>query len=136
MTEPKVTIYGASWCPDCQRSKKFLEEQFIPNRWVNIEQDKHGENYFLQRNAGKRIIPLVLFEEDTFLVEPTNPELARKLGGEPAGLSAQFMPHTKARQPPFRCESSCEGANKEEYGVKPSNCYCDRCRVIRTFLRL
>jgi thioredoxin reductase (NADPH) len=80
VTEPKVTIYGAYWCPDCQRLKKFLGEQFIPNRWVDIEPDKHGENYVLQRNSGKRIIPLVLFEEDTFLVEPTNPELARKLG--------------------------------------------------------
>jgi len=80
MTEPKVTVYGAYWCPDCRRSKKFLGEQFIPYRWVDIEQDKEAEAYVLQRNDGKRIIPLVLFEDDTFLVEPTNAELARKLG--------------------------------------------------------
>jgi thioredoxin reductase (NADPH) len=104
MVEPKVTVYGAYWCPDCRRSKKFLGEQFIPYRWVDIEQDKDGESYVLQRNDGKRIIPLVLFEDDTFLVEPTNAELARKLGlnteakktyydliiigGGPAGLTA------------------------------------------------
>src|SRR5215216_2641799 len=104
MTEPRVTVYGAYWCPDCRRSKKFLGEQFIPYRWVDIEQDKDGEAYVLQRNDGKRIIPLVLFEDDTFLVEPTNAELARKLGlrteaqktyydliiigGGPAGLTA------------------------------------------------
>ena len=80
MVEPKVTVYGAYWCPDCRRSKKFLGEQLIPYRWVDIEQDKDGEAYVLQRNEGKRIIPLVLFEDDTFLVEPTNAELARKLG--------------------------------------------------------
>ena len=80
MVDPKVTVYGAYWCPDCRRSKKFLGEQFIPYRWVDIEQDKDGEAYVLQRNNGKRIIPLVLFEDDTFLVEPTNAELARKLG--------------------------------------------------------
>jgi thioredoxin reductase (NADPH) len=104
MTDPKVTVYGAYWCPDCRRSKKFLGEQFIPYRWVDIEQDKDGEAYVLQRNDGKRIIPLVLFEDGTFLVEPTNAELARKLGlktdaqktyydliiigGGPAGLTA------------------------------------------------
>jgi len=33
MTEPKVTVYGAYWCPDCRRAKKFLGEQFIPYRW-------------------------------------------------------------------------------------------------------
>ncbi len=104
MTEPKVTVYGAYWCPDCRRSKKFLGEQFVPYRWVDIEQDKDGEAYVLQRNDGKRIIPLILFEDDTFLIEPTNAELARKLGltteakktyydliiigGGPAGLTA------------------------------------------------
>lgn len=111
MAEPKVypetrrvTVYGAYWCPDCRRSKKFLGEQFIPYRWVDIEQDKEAEAYVLQRNDGKRIIPLILFEDDTFLVEPTNAQLAKKLGlpteakktyydliiigGGPAGLTA------------------------------------------------
>ena len=104
MTETKVTVYGAYWCPDCRRSKKFLGEQFVPYRWVDIEQDKEAEAYVLQRNDGKRIIPLILFEDDTYLVEPTNAQLARKLGltteakktyydliiigGGPAGLTA------------------------------------------------
>jgi thioredoxin reductase (NADPH) len=104
MTESKVTIYGAYWCPDCRRAKKFLGEQFVPYKWVDIEQDKEGEKYVLQKNDGKRIIPTIVFEDDTFLVEPSNAELAKKLGlkteakktyydliiigGGPAGLTA------------------------------------------------
>jgi thioredoxin reductase (NADPH) len=58
----------------------------------------------LQKNEGKRIIPTIVFEDDTFLVEPSNAELAKKLGlkteakkvyydliiigGGPAGLTA------------------------------------------------
>jgi len=80
MIDPKVTVYGADWCPDCRRSKKFLGEQFIPYRWVDIEQDLAGEAYVLGRNNGKRIIPTVVFEDGSFLVEPTNAELAKKLG--------------------------------------------------------
>jgi thioredoxin reductase (NADPH) len=80
MVDPKVTVYGAYWCPDCRRSKKFLGEQFIPYRWVDIEQDQDGEAYVLHRNDGRRIIPMVVFEDDSLLVEPTNAELARKLG--------------------------------------------------------
>ena len=80
MTEPRVTVYGAYWCPDCRRSKKFLGEQFIPYRWIDIEQDMAGEVYVLQKNAGKRIIPMIVFEDGSFLVEPTNAELAKKLG--------------------------------------------------------
>jgi len=80
MIEPKVTVYGAYWCPDCRRSKKFLGEQFIPYRWVDIEQDLAGEAYVLERNHGKRIIPMIVFEDESFLIEPTNAELAKKLG--------------------------------------------------------
>ena len=106
MTDPKVTVYGAYWCPDCRRAKKFLGEQFVPYRWVDIEQDKEGEQYVLQKNNGKRIIPTIVFEDDTFLVEPSNAELAQKLGltteakkiyydliiigGGPAGLTASI----------------------------------------------
>jgi len=106
MNDPKVTVYGAYWCPDCRTAKKFLGEQFIPYRWVDIEQDKAGEEYVLKRNDGKRIIPTIVFEDDTFLVEPSNAELAKKLGlktegkqiyydliiigGGPAGLTASI----------------------------------------------
>lgn len=104
MTEPKITVYGAYWCPDCRRAKKFLGEQFVPFNWIDIEQDKEAEQYVLQRNNGKRIIPTIVFEDDSFLVEPSNAELAKKLGlkteaqktyydliiigGGPAGLTA------------------------------------------------
>lgn len=104
MTESKITIYGAYWCPDCRRAKKFLGEQFVPFKWIDIEQDKEAEQYVLQRNNGKRIIPTIVFEDDSFLVEPSNAELAKKLGlkteakktyydliiigGGPAGLTA------------------------------------------------
>ena len=106
MTEPKVTVYGAYWCPDCRRSKRFLGEQFIRYRWVDIEQDLAGEAYVLEKNNGKRIIPLIEFQDQSFLVEPTNAELAKKLGlkteakkvyydliiigGGPAGLTASI----------------------------------------------
>ena len=104
MTESKITIYGAYWCPDCRRAKKFLGEQFVPYNWVDIEQDKESEAFVLQKNNGKRIIPTIVFEDGSFLVEPSNAELAKKLGlkteakqtyydliiigGGPAGLTA------------------------------------------------
>jgi thioredoxin reductase (NADPH) len=99
-----ITIYGAYWCPDCRRSKQFLGEHQIPYKWVDIEQDKAGEAYVLQKNGGKRIIPTIEFADGSILVEPSNAELAVKLGlkttaahshydlivigGGPAGLTA------------------------------------------------
>jgi len=79
-TNPKITVYGAYWCPDCRRAKQFLGEHQIPYNWVDIEEDKEGEQYVIQKNDGKRIIPTIEFEDGSILVEPSNAELAAKLG--------------------------------------------------------
>lgn len=75
-----IVLYGAHWCPDCRRSKQFLGEHQISYTWVDIEQDAAAEQYVIEKNAGKRIIPTILFEDGSFLVEPSNAELAAKLG--------------------------------------------------------
>jgi thioredoxin reductase (NADPH) len=80
MVEPQIAIYGAYWCPDCKRSKQFLGEFQIPYHWVDIEQDQAGEQYVLAKNKGQRIIPTIEFADGSILVEPTNAELAAKLG--------------------------------------------------------
>jgi thioredoxin reductase (NADPH) len=80
VTQPEITVYGAYWCPDCRRSKQFLGEHQVPYRWVDIEQDKAGEAHVLAKNDGKRIIPTSEFADGSFLVEPSNAELASKLG--------------------------------------------------------
>jgi thioredoxin reductase (NADPH) len=78
---PNITVYGAYWCPDCSRSKRFLSEHQIAYAWVDIEQDEAAQAYVEKLNNGKRIIPTIVFEDDgAVLVEPSNAELARKLG--------------------------------------------------------
>jgi thioredoxin reductase (NADPH) len=104
MGAPRITVYGAHWCPDCRTSKRFLGEHQIPYQWVDIEQDPEAEQFVIEKNGGKRIIPTIVFLDGSFLVEPSNAELAAKLGlkttarrkhydlivlgGGPAGLTA------------------------------------------------
>ncbi|MEZ4661144.1 MAG: FAD-dependent oxidoreductase [Caldilineaceae bacterium] len=104
MSEPQITLYGAYWCPDCRRSKQFLGEHQIPYNWVDIEQDPEAEQLVIAKNDGKRIIPTIVFDDGSFLTEPSNAQLAQKLGlktkarhthyplivvgGGPAGLTA------------------------------------------------
>ena len=100
----QITVYGAPWCPDCRRSKTFLGEQRIPYTWVDIDADAAGLRFVEELQGGGRTIPTIVFPDGSHLLEPSNPELAEKLGlqlrasrsvydililgGGPAGLSA------------------------------------------------
>jgi len=80
MSEAKLTVYGANWCGDCRRAKKFLGEQRIHYNWIDIEQQPEAQKIVEDYNEGKRIIPTILFPDGSILVEPSNAELAGKLG--------------------------------------------------------
>ncbi|MGA7362726.1 MAG: FAD-dependent oxidoreductase [Candidatus Dormiibacterota bacterium] len=101
---PEITVYGAPWCPDCKRSKQFLAQHRVAFKWVDIDQDKEGLQFVERLQQGGRTIPTIVFGADDYLLEPTDEELARKLGlslkadrgfydvaivgGGPAGLAA------------------------------------------------
>ncbi len=80
MSMAGVTVYGATWCPDCRQAKQFLGEQRIHYTWVDIEQDREGQALVEGANGGKRIIPTIVFPDGSILVEPSNAQLAAKLG--------------------------------------------------------
>jgi len=102
----QITVYGAPWCPDCRRSKAFLMEQRIPFAWVDIDADADGLRLVEELQHGGRTIPTIVFPDGSHLLEPSNAELAEKLGlqlraermvydvlilgGGPAGLSASI----------------------------------------------
>lgn len=86
MADSQITLYGTYWCPDCRRSRKFLGEQRVPYEYVDIEKDEAARRYVEQINNGKRIIPTIRFPDGTILAEPSNAELAAKIG---VGTKAQ-----------------------------------------------
>ena len=78
-----ITIYGTDWCGDCVRAKKFFADNQIEYHWVDLEKDeneKFVESEVLRRNNGKKSIPVIVFDDDSHLTEPTNAQLAEKLG--------------------------------------------------------
>jgi thioredoxin reductase (NADPH) len=80
MTSMNLTVYGAPWCPDCRRAKMFLGQQRVHYTWVDVEQDANGLALIERVNKGKRIIPTIVFDDGSILIEPSNAELAAKLG--------------------------------------------------------
>ena len=76
----KIVIYGASWCPDCRRAKKFLGDQRTPYVWHDLETEPELATEVQARNDGNNVIPTIVFPDGSHLSEPSNEELAEKLG--------------------------------------------------------
>jgi thioredoxin reductase (NADPH) len=80
VSDTDITLYGTQWCSDCKRAKQFFGEQRIHYQFVDVDADPSGLAYVEQVNDGKRIIPVIAFEDGSTLVEPSNADLAAKLG--------------------------------------------------------
>ena len=80
MTHDNIRLYGADWCSDCKRSKKFLGEQRIQYQYINIEHDLDGQAFVQKVQNGGMSIPTIVFDDESVLVEPSNSQLAAKLG--------------------------------------------------------
>ena len=79
MAEVEV-IYGTEWCGDCTRSKKFLDDNKIPYKWIDIDSDEEAKEKAAELNGGQWRVPTIVFSDETVLIEPSDEELGEKLG--------------------------------------------------------
>jgi glutaredoxin len=82
----QILVYGASWCPDARRARRFFDEHGVAYEWIDIDENNDASNFVRETNGGQIVIPVILFLDKSILVEPSNYELAKKLEelfGEP-----------------------------------------------------
>jgi len=79
MENSNIKIYGTDWCADCTRAKSFLDNHKVKYDWFNIELDNDLLKYVLEVNNGKRIVPTIVFNDGSILLEPTNKQLSEKI---------------------------------------------------------
>ncbi len=73
-----VTVYGADWCADCRRAKRYLDAVRVPYAWIDVDADPSAQA--LVDAAGYRAIPVVVTPTGQVLIEPSNDELANVVG--------------------------------------------------------
>ena len=73
-------MYGTGWCSDCKRAKQLFGEQRVHYDFVDVDADPAGRAVVQSHNGVKDIIPTIVFDDGSVLVEPSNAELAAKLG--------------------------------------------------------
>jgi glutaredoxin-like protein len=75
-----IVLYGTTWCGGSRRCRLLLDRQGIPYKWVDIDQDEKAGKYLESLNGGHRSVPTLVWPDGSKLTEPTEAELAIKLG--------------------------------------------------------
>jgi len=81
----RLVVYSSSWCPDCRRAKRLLEEVAAPFAEVDIDRDHDAEALVLERSGGRRVVPTLLFNDRVWAFNPAPPLLRRLLNGRAKG---------------------------------------------------
>lgn len=79
MSNSAITVYGTTWCGDCKRAQRVLDQHQAQYTYVNIEQDEDASRYVEQVNNGSRSVPTIVFPDGSIMVEPSSAALAQKL---------------------------------------------------------
>jgi mycoredoxin len=75
----RITVYGTTWCPDCQRVLRFLDQNGIDYASIDIDESPQAEEYVREVNAGFRSVPTIVFPDGFILTEPPLSRLATAL---------------------------------------------------------
>ena len=75
----ELIVYGAPWCGDCVRSGALLDRLKIKYEKIDIDKEPEVQDYIKEKQNGVRKIPHIVFEDGSFLVEPTDEELKNKI---------------------------------------------------------
>ena len=75
----EITMYGAEWCGDCRRSKRFLDGNNVSYNYIDVEADVSASEKVIEINGGMLSIPVIVFPDGTHLTEPSDNALKEKL---------------------------------------------------------
>ena len=76
---PRIVVYGAYWCSDTLRSRRYLNRHGVPYSLMDVDQDPEAARKVREWNRGNLSTP-TLDIEGRIVTEPSNKDLAAILG--------------------------------------------------------
>jgi len=99
-----IRVIGSRWSPQSHQIKDFLARNSVPYQWLEIETESEARSLVTYVEGGAAQLPLVLLPDGSHLIQPSNVQIADKIGlstraqkpfydlvivgGGPAGLAA------------------------------------------------
>lgn len=78
LNEKNITMFGTTWCADCNRSKKVLNDNGVSFDFIDLEEVTEAAAV-AEKLAGRKSTPVISFPDGSVQVEPTDADLSAKL---------------------------------------------------------
>lgn len=75
-----IRIIGSRWLPKSHQIKDFLARNHVPYQLLDIETEKEAHNWLSYTQCQLSELPLVIFADGSYLSQPTNIQIAEKIG--------------------------------------------------------
>ncbi len=75
-----LQIVGSRYSPDTQRLRAFAARNQLPHRWIDVEEDRDAERLLCYFRVQPEETPIVIWQGEEVLRNPSNGELTRRLG--------------------------------------------------------
>lgn len=73
-TMATIKVYVTSWCPDCRKAIKFLNERGIAHEEIDVDESDEAEALVLKVNDGRRKVPTFELDGRYFSCSPYSRE--------------------------------------------------------------
>ena len=85
-----IRLIGLFWSPKSHETKDFLARNGVPYQWLDVESDQEARrivDYIRSKDSANANttsttirLPILLFQDGSYLIEPTNAQIAEKIG--------------------------------------------------------
>lgn len=78
-----IKLVGYQYSPKSHEVKDYLSGNLIPYRWLDVENEHKASELLEEHQIDLKELPVIFFEDGSFLCEPTPTQIAKKLGRSP-----------------------------------------------------
>lgn len=75
-----IRVLGHRWSPHTHQIKEFLARNQVPYQWLDVEKEAETESLLQSALARHDQLPVVLFPDGSFMIQPTTLQVAEKVG--------------------------------------------------------